>query len=76
MKVFHYKCPQVVFRVSSERKTKKQDLEMGVKENVDQDEAIDQGGAVDGRVLLDVVPNRVREENVEGSLEVAKYAVL
>ncbi len=64
MNVFHYKCPQVVLRVPSERKTKKQDLEMGVKENVDQDEAIDQGGAVGGRVLLDVVPNRVQEGNV------------
>lgn len=76
MKGFHYKCPQVVLRVSSDRKTKKQDLEMGVKENVDQDEAIDQGGAVGGRVLLDVVPNRVQEGNVEDSLEVAKYAIL
>lgn len=68
MKGIHYRCPQVVLPVSGERKAKKQDLEMGVKENVDQDEAIDQGRAVGGRVLLEVVPNRVQEGNVEGSL--------
>jgi len=51
MKCFQYMCPQVVLPVSGEKKTKEHDLEMGVKENVRQDGAVDQDGAVERREL-------------------------